>query len=332
MSECEVQSFEDSQENRRMLAAFLERTFAHGTGAGNWGRRFEHWWDLNPFAGLVPERGWVARKRETGAVAGFLGLIPCCYGVAGRPTAALAPTTWVVDPAHRRAALKLGRRLQELTDRMLVVSTTGRREFREHLMRRGWVVSGAGTREFVPCGRSARWVVRAPKKLAEGRRLVFDADAARSIARGRRWCEGVEKWLTPEYLRWYQQSPAREHRFAGVVDGDGRVTSFLMMAPTPALGLLNVWSVVDWFTAEEDNGELRLLLEAVAVRPEEAGLCRSRLLRPLLLRLTEAGEESWKGVRGLFRSPVVLNHFHRAPENLRELPKRCVLAEGDLGL
>jgi hypothetical protein len=330
---CQAQHFEDTPEARRELAGFLQRVFAKGADACAWERRFEHWWDLNPFAELSPERGWVIKSLSDDTVVGFLGLIPACYSVDSVRTPAVVPTTWVVDPRYREAALMLGRRLQQLIGRTLIVSTTGRREFQGRLVKRGWVLNTDAFRQFVPCGWAARWMLGSGAPLAHGQRITGDVDEVRSILGSVPGASGIEKCLTPEYLRWYRNSPAREHRFAGVVDAEGRLSSFLMLAPSPLAGILNVWAVVDWFTAGSSNEELRGLLAAVAEKPEMVGICGSGRTRPFLLRLTAmADDETWKGVRGLWRAPVTLNHFHCPPEPLRLLPKRCVLAEGDLGL
>lgn len=330
---CQTLPFEDTPEARLELAGFLGRVFPKGADTAGWLRRFEHWWDLNPFAESSPERGWVVKSLADGSVAGFLGLIPACYAVDGEPTPAVVPTTWVVDPGHREAALMLGRRLKHLEGRTLIVSTTGRRDFQGRLVKRGWVPHTEAVRQFVPCGRSSRWLLGAGNPLSPGRRLTSEVADVLSVLPSSQEGRGIEKWLTPEYLRWYRNSPAREHRFAGVVDEAGRLSSFLMLAPSPVARFLNVWAVVDWFTAEPGNEELRGLLASVAARPESAGLCGPGRSRPLLLRLTAmADDETWTGVRGLWRAPATLNHFHCPPEPLRLLPKRCVLAEGDLGL
>jgi hypothetical protein len=275
----------------------------------------------------------VLKTRDTDELAGFLGLIPLCYAVEGKPETAVVPTTWVVELRYPEASMMLGRRLQEMEGRTLIVSTTGRRDFEERLVRRGWVLNRAAVRQFVPCGRLARWVIGEAAGLPEGRRITSEVDDVRTMAASCQTGRGIEKWITPEYLRWYRQSPAREHRFAGVIDAEGRLSSFLMFAPAPVWGLVRAWSVVDWFTTEAGKGELRGLLAAVAEAPEDAGLCESGRGRPWALRLTAmAGDEVWSGVRGFWRGPVALNHFHRAPDSLRMLAKRCVLAEGDLGL
>lgn len=333
MNACLIQSYEDSAEVRRLLADFLGRAFGSAGTAIDWSRRFEQWWDLNPAANLFHEKGWVLKARESGEIVGFLGLIPLCYAIDGKPSPALVPTTWVVEPQFREASMMLGRKLQEFEGRTLIVSTTGRRDFQDRLVRRGWVLSGAAMRQFLPCGQWARFLTGESKVLKEGRRITPEVDDVRSVAVSCQSGRGIEKWITPDYLRWYRQSPAREHRFAGVIDTDGRLTSFLMLAPAPVWGFLRAWSVVDWFTTESGYGELRQLLATVAESPAQFGLCEAKGMRPFFLRLTSmADDEVWAGVRGLLRAPVTLNHFHRAPESLRFMPKRCVLAEGDLGL
>lgn len=316
-----------------MLADFLGRAFGSAGDAVDWSRRFEQWWDLNPAGDLCGERGWVLKTRDSHQVVGFMGLIPLCYAIDGKPIAAVVPTTWVVEPRYRDASMMLGRKLQELEGKTLIVSTTGRRDFQDRLVRRGWVLNGSAERQFLPCGRLARRLIGEVPSMIKGRRITAEVNDVFSVAEYCQTGRGIEKWITPDYLRWYRQSPAREHRFAGVIDADGRLSSFLMLAPAPVLGVVKAWSVVDWFTTEIGYGELRGLLAAVAESPEKVGLCDSNGVRPFLLRLTSmVDDEVWKGVRGLMRAPIALNHFHRAPEPLSLMPKRCVLAEGDLGL
>lgn len=311
----------------------MGRVCPNAGSARTWMQRFEHWWDLNPFRQSFSERGWVLRTRDNDELVGFLGLIPVGYAVDGVVTPAVVPTTWVVDSRYREASLMLGRRLQHMEGRVLIVSTTGRRDFQDRLVRRGWVLNREAVRQFVPCGWLARWVAGRAPLLTGGRRITSEVDDVRSLLKGCQTGSGIEKWITPEYLRWYRQSPAREHRFAGVIDGEGRLSSFVMVAPAPALGVVNAWTVVDWFTTESTPEELQGLLAAVAAKPELVGLCRSRWARPSFIRLTALADDAvWAGVRGLWRAPVALNHFHLAPEPQRMLRKRCVLAEGDLGL
>ena len=264
---------------------------------------------------------------------GFLGLIPAGYAVEGQPTGALLPTTWVTDGASREAAL-LGRRLQQAGDEVLLVATTGRLDFQEHLLRAGWQMGEAGCRRFIPFGAwGKRWLKVNGAALATGRRVTGQVDDVRELRRACQSASGIEKWVTPGYLRWYAASPAREHRFAGVVDEAGTLTSYVMVARTPLLGVVDAWSVVDWFTTEAGDEELRLLLAEVVTRPGEFGLCADGWTGPWLLRLTTVnGDASLSCVRGWWSSPVRLNHMHRAPASLAGLGKRWVLAEGDLGL
>jgi hypothetical protein len=163
--------------------------------------------------------------------------------------------------------------------------------------------------------------------------VTHEVDEVRRLARAFATGGGIEKWITPAYLRWYAASPAREHRFAGVIDADGCLSTYVMMARTPVQGFLKGWSVVDWFTTEPHDEELRVLLSQVLGQPEAFGLCSGAWSRPWLLRLTAVeGDSCGFGVTGWWRSAVTLNHLHRAPLSWGQPPKRWVLAEGDLGL
>ncbi len=334
MSSCVVQPFADQPQAREELAGFLACRVGPRQNPGAWLARLAHWWDQNPFASLTGERGWVLRSREDDELVGFLGLIPACYAVDGEPVPAVSPTTWAVDPRHRQSALMLGRRLGRLEGRVFIVSTTGRKDFQARLVRRGWQLHADATRQFVPCGRSARLWLGQTETLPPGARIVTSLDEVSTIARSFQNGRGIEKWITPAALRWYLNSPARRHRFAGMVDAEGCLSAFLVLAPAPVFGLVNAWSVVDWFCARQDvDDALRTLLAAVASAPAAFGLGRRCGLPPILVRLTAmAGDSSWAGVRGLLRARVSLNHLHLPPASWPPRPKRCVLAEGDLGL
>ncbi len=334
MSACVVEPYEDSPQIRTDLARFLERTFAGAATADAWMARFSHWWDTNPCAHLVRERGWVLRESASGALAGFLGLIPACYAVKGEPTPAVAPTTWVVDPRHRQSALMLARRLGKLEGQVLIVSTTSRRDFQARLARRGWVLNDKAVRRFIPCGLLARFLLGSPPPLHPGKRVITDIAEARSLTRPFQKQGSIEKWITLDYLRWYLHSPAREHHFAGVVDESGQLTSFLILAPAPLYRLSGVWSVVDWFTTENDHNELRALLAAVTQSTIWRRTGATATPRPpWLIRLVSLqADPAWSQLRSLTRARVTLNHLHAAPSSCTTLPKHCVPAEGDLGL
>lgn len=333
MTDCAAQPFSDSPPARQELAEFLARHLP-AASASQWNARFSHWWDQNPFANLVAERGWVLRARATGQLAGFLGLIPACYAKNGAPVPAVTPTTWVVDPRHRLSAPMLGRRLGRLEGRVFIVCTTARKDFQARLIRRGWVSHETGTRQFIPCGPLAQHWLGRPPRLPKDTRLTFDASDVLSIERPFQFERGIEKWITTESLRWYLNSPARRHRFAGIVDAAGCLSAFLILAPEPVCGLLHTWSVVDWFgTPRNRRRSLQALLTAVASNPAAAGLDRRLGLPPLLLRLTAtAGDDSWADVRGMLRASIFMDHLHLPPWSWPALPKHCVPAEGDLGL
>ncbi len=311
---------------REELAVFLARRVVGEPKAGAWRARFAHWWDENPFAGLVAERGWVLRDGTDGSLVGFLGLIPVCYARDGEPVPAVTPTTWAVDPRHRQSAMKLGRRLARLEGRLLIVCTTGRKDFQQRLVRRGWVLNAEAVRQFVPCGRAARWWLGPPPPLPAGCRIVTNINDVAAIAQACQDGSGIEKWISLDYLRWYLHSPARAHSFIGMVNEEGCLSSFLILASTPVLRVLQTGSVVDWFGSGPCGAkELRALLaQAAGTTP--------RWTLPLLRLTITAGDSAWAGVRGLLRAPVTLNHFHLPPAAWTPLAKRCVLAEGDLGL
>jgi len=324
-----TESFHDTAANRAALIAFLETSFQGAKGMhGRWAERMAHWWDANPFSVLDARRGWIMREPAEDRLVGFLGLIPARYAIDGESSSALLPTTWVVDPQYQKESFGLARRLNRLGSETLVVSTTGRTTFQEVMRRRGWVHQECADRRFLPFGPLGRAWLPEFQPLTRGRRIIDSVEEVAEPLRPYRKGVGIEKWITTEYLRWYLQTPGGQQRFLGVVDERGQMSSYIILAPQRIWGLVQTWSVVDWFTTESGNHEIMAILTTLLARPSRAGLGS-----PWFLRLTEMSDDPiWAGVRGLLSTPVQLNHLHLAPVHLRDRPKSWVLAEGDLGL
>lgn len=321
--------YQDTPDNRAELVEFLENVFQEAKGAlGTWEERIAHWWDENPFADLDPRRGWVMREGDGRRLVGFLGLIPTCYAVDGESGPAMVPTTWVVEPTYQKESFSLARRLNRLGRERLVVSTTGKTNFQENMKRRGWVHQAHANRRFLPFGRLGRCCLPEGYSLEAGCRIVSSIEEVTQIIRPYQKGKGIEKWITKDYLDWYLRSPGGRPQFVGAVDEQGRLSSYLILAPKRVLGVVPTWAVFDWFTTRRSNQELMCLLSAILERPASLGLGK-----PWLLRLTEMSDDLvWADVRGILPSVVALNHLHLAPAHLREVPKSWVLAEGDLGL
>src|SRR5690606_38851604 len=133
----------------------------------------------------------------------------------------------------------------------------------------------------------ARWWLGQPPALAPGMRIVTSIDEASTVARSCQSGSGIEKWISLDYLRWYLNSPAREHSFLGVVNVEGCLSSFLILAPAPVLRVFQTGSVVDWFgSGARGAKELRALLAEAA----RTGL-RGKL--PLLRLTITAGDPTW---------------------------------------
>ena len=324
-----TEPYQDTADNRAELIAFLEISFHEAKGRqGLWAERMAHWWDRNPYASLDARRGWIMREDEGGPLIGFLGLIPTCYAIDGRPSVAMLPTTWVVDAKHQKKAFGIARRLTRMGREVLVVSTTGREAFQEAMKRRGWIHQDRASRRFLPAGSLGLACLPKRESLAGGRRMIDAIDQVKALVRPYRSGGGIEKWITPEYLQWYVSSPGSEQRFFGVVDEAGQLSSYVILAPKRLWGVVPTWSVVDWFTTESSNQEVVSLLAALLASPAKAGLGRC-----WLLRLTEMErDEIWAGVRGMLPAAVRLNHLYLAPAPVRDRSKCWVLAEGDLGL
>ncbi len=326
---CRVEPYADSPEAREELIPFLAREFASDPGALLWHQRLAHWWDENPFAGDSPCRGWILR--HDGALVGFLGIIPTRYAHAGGMVPALIVTSWAVAKEHRNAALAMGVQIQKLRPDFLLLQTTPSAQVREVITRLGWTGETKIRRVAVPVGRAGRlWSAFGQKtwpSVAAGRRITTDVNAVRSLARPWQESSRLEKWTTPESLRWYAGAPSRLHQFIGVVDAEGRLTSFLWFTPRRRLGL-PFWLLLEAFSTEPDAQELTALV---------GSLVRSEAAPPgpkgALLLLTAFPQDArWSQVPRLFQDEAAVCHFHSSPPSLQAVPKHTVMAEGDFGL
>ncbi|MBL9133132.1 MAG: hypothetical protein JNG86_18120 [Verrucomicrobiaceae bacterium] len=327
----QIELFQDSPAARAELVPFLREQF-QGEGAcdeAQWLRRLAFWWDLNPFADAHPCRGWLLR--DDGRIVGYLGVIPTLYeDGAGNPVPALIATSWAVAESCRHAALPMGMMFQRLGRDLVMVDTTPSPEVQKLLDRWGWVPHKEVRRSLIVRGAAGGMLARVmgfePPCLAAGRRIVTDAALVSSVCPARpRSC--IQKHITPAYLRWYLQSPMREHHFAGVVDAAGMLTSCLMLTPRKLRGV-PMWKVVDWFTTESTHDELHALVTwCMHQTPAKRGAWW-----PFVSLLSFPGEDAWNGLPLAYTRDEFLSHYHWLPAALKGTPVRPVMAEGDWGL
>lgn len=324
MPACQIEDYQDDAAAREELTGWLSTADPQGLDARVWRGRLAHWWDENPFSPLCPARGWVLRQE--GRLVGFMALIPVCYAVQGRPEPAYMVSTWRIDAPHRNASLPMFMKLRRLGEQHLVVDTTPTPEVQQLMRRGGWTACREVRKHFLAHG----WAGRALyggclPQLAAGLRVTRDAGQVRRVAASCRSGEGIEKWVTPESLRWFAASPMRRHEFVGVVDGDGCLTSHMMLTPTRVRGV-PAWLAVDHFTTRPGAEELHALVGAVVRGAAPGGA------RWLLSLASFPGDDTWENLRPLHARDEHLCHHFLVPKALSHLKKHSVLAEGDWGL
>lgn len=323
MPACQIEAFQDTPAAREELASWLARHAPDTLDASRWRQRLAYWWEENPFAALSTERGWV--MRHEGRLAGFMALIPAAYAVRGVLTPACIASTWCVEEAHRNASLPMLMKLRRLAATTLMADTTPTAEVQVMLQKSGWTPATDITRRFVPLGLlGLPWRARWPR-LAQGRKITRDPGEVKSIAASFQRADRIEKWITPEYLRWFAASPQRRHAFLGVIDAAGCLTSYLFVTPKSIRGI-PAWMEIDHFTTGEDFSELHALVGELVRNPALLG--RERLLS----LASFPGDAAWDIAPVLHQRPEHVTHHFAIPETFKTLPKHSVLAEGDWGL
>ncbi len=324
MPSCQIEDYQDSTQARAELVPWLIATDPQPLTPELWQRRLAHWWDHNPFASMHGERGWLLRHE--GAIVGFMALIPACYAVNGRPTPSVIASTWRIDPAHRNASLPMFLKLRRLSADTLIADTTPSPEVQALMARGGWARVGEFRRRFVVLGwlgkllRRGKWPA-----LPAGARLIRDPAEVKSGALPCLSASGIEKWITPDYLRWFCAATMRRHEFIGVIDHAGCLSSYLILAPTEIRGL-PAWEEIDHFTTDPTHTELHALVGELVRRPALLGNER------LLSLAAFPNDTSWDHAPVLHQRTEHTCHYFAIPESLKSLPKRTVLAEGDWGL
>lgn len=327
---CRVESYQDSPDNRVELASFLVACFAgSGPDESGWLARFAYWWDANPFAQDTQHRGW--SLRAAGRLVGFLGLIPTRYAWEGEALPALIATSWAVAEEHRNAALPMLMQLQRLSKDHLLLDTTPSEEVQKLLARLGWTGEKWVRRSWLPIGLAADLTARVKgrpwPRLPAGKSVCTGLEQVKRLASPWQNSSRVEKWISLDSLKWYADSQSRTHLFAGVVDEEGTLTSFLWLSAERRRGI-KIWFVLEAYSAADDESELTALIGAVARK--KAGLPGSPA--SLLCLQSFDNDSRWGSLPTLFRDDAAVCHFHSLPPALSHAPKFTVMAEGDFGL
>ncbi len=324
MPACQIEEYHDTPQARDELIPWLVATDPQPLSAEIWQRRLSHWWDQNPFATLRSERGWLLRHE--GEICGFLGLIPSCYAVNGRPVPAFIASTWRVDEAHRNASLPMLMKFRRLSAETIIADTTPTPKVQALLQRNGWSCLTDIQRRFVPLGVVQRILQRRSwPVLQPGLRITRDPSKVQSTATSCMSSAGIEKWITPEYLRWLAASPMRRHEFIGVINTSGCLSSYLFLTPKRIRGI-PAWMEIDHFSVSSNSDELHALVGEIVRNPSLLGSER------LLSLAAFPGDLSWDSTPALHQRTEHVCHCFAIPAALQALSKHTVLAEGDWGL
>lgn len=316
--------------NREDLLDFLVHSPGEIHPESRWRERMRFWWDDNPAADAGQPWGWALRHNNR--VVGFLGCVPVMYQFQGSPVPAVAASTWRVMEKHRGQSLRLFMPLFKLSREMPVLNTSPSPAVMQVLERSGFQSRRACTRHFFAMG---AWVGplaaslagrgRGFPRLAGDLRVVTDVAAVQSVARPVMRDDRLEKRISPEYLRWLLSTPMASLQFAGCIDESGTLTSFLILIPDVFKGVRS-WLTVDWFTTRDTMDELLALT---------GELCRHPRILPggagvrLLAAVSFEGDDGWLDAPALHRRETPARHFYGLPATLKNVPKRCVPAEGD---
>ncbi|MBL9133880.1 MAG: hypothetical protein JNG86_21895 [Verrucomicrobiaceae bacterium] len=314
----------DTLEARQRLSGFLADRWPI-PGAQMWEARLTHWWAANPAARENAIRGYWARSGDR--IVGYGGCIPAEYAFEGRKLPALWGTSMVMEPESPGIAAKLFLKHRHLQRDHLICHSTPNPRVQTALLKMGARACTSVHRHFFAAGwisalRGRHWW----PLIASGRTVITNPDHVTALARPWQRADRVEKWITPESLRWYCGSSMREHHFLGVTDAAGTLTSYLIVTPKSVKGL-RMWDVIDAFSTEEDGHELSALMGVLVRDPD--------ILPGGAAFVTTAafeGDTRWDHAPALLRRAQRVNHFFLLPDALRHVPKHTVIAEGDWGL
>jgi hypothetical protein len=329
-----IESLVRSSPDRAGLVGFLAGFESDTRGQEFWRRRLAFWWDENPACKDNSPCGWALRADER--IVGFLGVVPGEYVHGGNFFPAHAATTWRVNREHRQASLPLFVQWHRLGAEAILLDTTPSEETRRVLERFQYRSQKKLCNHFFPLpggGRSLKaigfralaalnkWFLpREPLKLVT---LADKFDVAVNPADAGR----LQKRISRDYLRWFCRAPGVSRHFIGCVDGQGMLTSYLILQPD-TYGEKPVLSAIDHFTANSDGRELLALIRHVLVQPEK--FTAGGRADFLMLNFLEAPPFTSKPP-GVFVRENLGKHYYSLPESLTGVSKRCVLAEGDYG-
>ena len=319
MPETTFQEYQDSPAERADLLAFLKRPGGLVPIQGSWEERLAHWWDQNPFAAQHPYRGRVLRHDSR--IIGYGGSIPTSYALEGRHVPAIIATTLDVSPEYPKAGLSILLKMRSLSLETPICLTTPIPKLRQTLHKMGALAETQVQRRFFLMGimaKLSRW-----PRLDPSVTLTTRIEDVLAISRPYQRADRLEKWHTPEFLRWQLSTPTRQQAFIGAIDFSGTLHSFLILSPHRVRGL-PAWDILEAFTTRDDSSELHALAGAVTRQP---GLLPSRA--SLITTASFPGDPTWAKSPALLTREQQVCHYFLMPESLREVPKHTVMAEGD---
>ncbi|MCB1123507.1 MAG: hypothetical protein KJT03_18280 [Verrucomicrobiae bacterium] len=324
MSKLKLSYLPDDPASRAELVAFLDKHWSSDRGHA-WEKRMSFWWDENPMAAENEERGRLVRSGED--IVGFCGSIPMLYAWKGERCPAIGTTTFCVDMRFPKAAAMLFLKQREVRQQQIIAHTTPNPRVQEALLKMNARAEKSVTRHYLLAGSASQLSGRSWwPSFPTCKRLTTDPAEVAAVARPFQRADRIEKWISPEYLRWFCRSPGRKHHFLGVVNSEGALSSYLLVTRHSIKGLRS-WDVLESFTTEDDQSELHALIGLLVKQPD--------LLPGGALLVTAAafpGDHVWYRTPALLRRRQQVCHFFLLPEMLRDAPKHTVMAEGDLGL
>lgn len=324
MPKLDISPYPDTPAARAELVEFLKQHLPPKNGP-DWEQRLRFWWDENPAAPDNQERGrWV---HADGRLVAYGGSIPALYAWQESPCQAHYSTTFCVNCQFPQAAALIFLQQREVASYRIITHTTPTPRIQKALLKLGARAEQTVTRHYFPAGPASHlhghswW-----PSLPTHKRLVTDPGEVTAIARPYQRTDRIEKWITPDYLRWFCRSPSRPNHFLGLVDATGTLSSYLLITHRLVRGLRS-WDLLESFTTSTDPTELYALTGLLVKEP---GLIPGGA--SLITTATFPADPSWAPAPALLRRTQRVCHFFLFPEALRQVPKHTVMAEGDLGL
>jgi hypothetical protein len=327
---CEIENITPGSHSRSELVDFIATFENEDRGANFWERRLAFWWEQNPVRFSDAPQGWVLRCENE--IVGFLGQIAFEYVYRDDTYPALAATTWRINKEHRNAALPMFMKNQRQAEKFIMVDSTPSADVRKILERFNYKSVKEMMTYVLPLKENGltlnsikltglRWLsnFHLPKKKLN---IVGLNDEFRVVQSP---STRIEKKVTPEYLRWFCNSPGMKMRFYGCVDEDRRLSSYVILAEDNSTDQ-RALSLIDYFTTGTDFSELLALVRHA--RDSEM----SRGGGHTLIMLNALGERFFPQRRPLVRMrKVPIAHYYHLPRGLESVEKKWVLAEGDFG-